>query len=98
MFRLTLFDEIEKHLYQGVSMEIISEAPEEGKSCTFSELSDFMSGPDRLILRKLIDFFSKLTGDLQPRYLFPDELMQFWTSLSQTEKDYYWNLLYTEQI
>lgn len=56
------------------------------------ELMGFMIGSDGPVLRRLIVFFSKKTGNLEPKYLHPRELREFWASLDQYERSYYWNL------
>lgn len=62
------------------------------------ELMTFMSGPDAPVLKRLICFFSKQTGDMKVKYLHPRELREFWASLDQYERGYYWTLYYMGEI
>lgn len=57
------------------------------------ELGQFMNGVDSFTLRRLVGYFSD-----GGKYLHPRELMEFWTSLSESDKNYYRKLVVTRVI
>jgi hypothetical protein len=56
-------------------------------------LIDFMNGPDSATLRRLLSFFS-----VPRKYVQPEELKEFWESLSSQEKNYYHRLVALREI
>lgn len=66
---------------------------QEGKTLStadFDALRTLMTGPDSRILRYLVAYFS-----YQSRYLHPRELRIFWESLTDAEKEYYRQAIYS---
>lgn len=75
-----------------VGKNMIVEPKSEDISVETFELMGFMNGSFSPVLKRLICFFNQQTGDLKPKYLHPRELREFWASLNQQERFYYWNL------
>lgn len=72
-----------------VGDEMIVESKNEEDLVETFELVEFMTGSDSKVLVRLIRFFSQKTGDLDPKYLHPRELKDFWWSLNEYDKTYY---------